>query len=59
MLGAQNTEDWPKTPKMSDEEKSQRTSTDSQRFTRASGKSKRKAKQSFAATKFVSETDDL
>ncbi|XP_036322247.1 uncharacterized protein LOC118736259 [Rhagoletis pomonella] len=35
---------------MSDEEKSQGTSTDPQRLTRASGKSSKKAKQSFAAT---------
>ncbi|XP_036340744.1 uncharacterized protein LOC118750117 [Rhagoletis pomonella] len=52
--------DKSKSPKMSDDEKTQGTSTESQRSTRTSGKStSKKSKQSFASIKFISETDNF
>ncbi|XP_017485298.1 PREDICTED: uncharacterized protein LOC108373869 isoform X2 [Rhagoletis zephyria] len=59
MLGAPQI-DKSKSPKMSDDEKTQGTSTESQRSTRTSGKSAtKKSKQSFASIKFISETDNF
>ncbi|XP_017479520.1 PREDICTED: uncharacterized protein LOC108376126 [Rhagoletis zephyria] len=58
MLGLTSTQDKPKSPRMSEEEKILETPAESQRSTRTSGKPK-KAKQSVICTKFISETDNL
>ncbi|XP_036345253.1 uncharacterized protein LOC118754485 [Rhagoletis pomonella] len=59
MLAAPHSDAKSKSPKMSDDEKQQGTSTETQRGTRAGGRSNKKPKQSVVAPKFISETDNL